>query len=73
MAVIISIDGNALPPTTEAVIATDILDRGEHSVSARLVDEQGRTIASAEPVTFFVYQHSRLFNQPVPTPRGGRG
>jgi len=73
MAVIVSVDGQAMAPTTNAVVTTERLDRGEHTVSATLVDSQGRTIATAAPVTFFIYQHSAQFNRPVAVPYGGGG
>jgi len=72
MQVVVQIDGKALPPTTASAITSPQLDRGEHQVSARLVDVQNRTIATSGPVTFFVHQNSALFNQ-GPTPRAGGG
>lgn len=73
MRVIISVDGQAMAPTTDAVIQTERLDRGEHTVSAKLVDDRGRTVVSTSPVTFFVYQHSRNFNRPQVSPNRGGG
>ena len=70
MAVIVHIDGEALPPTTQAAITTPPLDRGEHQVRADLVDAQKRNIASAGPVTFFVHQNSANFSAPA---RAGGG
>lgn len=70
MAVIVYLDGQALPPTTQAAITTPPLDRGEHQVRAELVDAQKRNIASAGPVTFFVRQNSVNFNAPA---RAGGG
>jgi hypothetical protein len=63
MTVKVTIDGQALPPTTATVISSPPLDRGEHNVRAELVDEQNRSIATAGPVTFYVQQNSALFNR----------
>ena len=70
MSVVVYIDDQALPPTTADVINSPPLDRGEHRVRAELMDAANRTIASTDPVTFFVHQNSALFNQ-GPSPRGG--
>lgn len=74
MSVIISINGQAMEPTTQQVIASERLDRGEHQVSATLVDARNRTVATAEPVTFFVRQWSQNFGRPPGVgPAGGGG
>jgi len=71
MQVVFSINGQALPATTQQIIATEPLDRGEHTVSATLVDKRNRNIATAQPVTFFVRQYSANFNRPRAAPRSG--
>lgn len=38
--------------------------RGEHAVSAQVVDAAGKSLISAPPVTFFLHQHSILFKKP---------
>lgn len=63
MRVVFSINGEAMEPTTAQIVTTNPLDRGEHTVSAQLVDARGRTVASAAPVKFFVRQWSRNFGQ----------
>lgn len=63
MQVLFSINGQSMEPTTAQIVTTDPLDRGEHTVSAQLVDARGRTVATAAPVTFFVRQWSRNFGQ----------
>lgn len=35
--------------------------RGEHTLRALLVDAEGNTLASSKPVTFYLWQASRLF------------
>ncbi len=70
MMVIISVDGKAMEPTTASSLVLNEVDRGEHSVSAQIVDAQNRKIATASPVTFHVRQFSQNFNRtPVPTPQ----
>ncbi len=44
------------------------VERGEHTLQVRLVDRDGRTLAVSEPLTFHVWQASRLF----PNRRGAR-
>lgn len=46
------------------------LDRGEHQVYAELRDQRKRRIVTTPTVTFFVKQHSVLFNQPNGSPSG---
>ena len=72
MMVIPIIDGTEMPPVNAFSITLEEVVRGEHVVSARLVDAEKRTIANADPVTFFMRQFSTNFNNPppVPTPKG---
>ena len=37
------------------------VERGEHTLQARLVDRKGRTLAVSQPVAFHLWQASRLF------------
>lgn len=58
--------------------AVDLKDvpRGAHKVSARIVGPDGSERASVGPVTFYMRQHSQLFqNQPMraPTPLTNNG
>ena len=71
MQVIIFVDGVQHSKTTEQIIAvTQQLDRGEHKIEARLTDAKNRSIATAEPITFFV-RRPGLYNRPRVAPRGG--
>jgi len=54
MQVLIYIDGTLQTKTSVQLTSVPKLDRGEHKVEAKLVDENNRTIATAEPVTFFI-------------------
>jgi hypothetical protein len=69
MAVIFTLNGTDLEPTVNPSVSLQEIDRGEHTVSARLVDSQSRIIARASPVTFFMRQWSQNFGR-RPTPRG---
>jgi hypothetical protein len=72
MMVVPTIDGRQYDPVQASSITLNEVDRGEHVVTARLVDASGRTIANASPVKFFVRQFSVNFgNRPPPTPGGG--
>jgi hypothetical protein len=72
MTVRVSIDGVEQAKTTQPVISIDGLARGEHTVTAELLDEVNRRIATAKPVIFFVQRPSvyNNFNRLRPTPRG---
>lgn len=61
MTVRIKVDGAAQPASLENMVAFT-LDRGEHTVSAELLDDSGRPLITTDSVTFFVHQQSRLRN-----------
>jgi hypothetical protein len=69
MNVVLYVDGEPQNvPTAGSVSLT--LDRGEHQVYALLRDARNRRIVTTPTVTFFVKQHSVLFNQPNGSPGG---
>jgi len=68
MQVQITLDGKQMEPTTQATMTTDRMDRGEHTVSAVLLDASGRVVSRAEPVTFFIKQQTQAMS---PRPRTG--
>ena len=70
MMVKVSIDGNFQNPTVSNLISMPPLDRGEHQAGATLMDADGRVIAEAEPVTFYVRQPNLYSNPNRPRPRG---
>jgi len=70
MTVRVFVDGKQFGDSQQGVMALT-LDRGEHTVSAQLLDARGRRVATADPVTFFVKQYSANFNRPTPAPQGG--
>ncbi|MBY6187988.1 DUF4124 domain-containing protein [Marinobacter hydrocarbonoclasticus] len=49
--------------------ALDNLDRGEHQLQARVIDENGKVLASSAKRTVFLHRHSRLISPPRPQPR----
>ena len=54
MQVTISVDSAPHAKTTAQSVPVPQLDRGEHKIEAQLTDSRNRTIATAEPITFFV-------------------
>jgi hypothetical protein len=70
MKVRLVVDGAAQAGNEDGMLALT-LDRGEHTVSADLMDARGRKIMSTEKVTFFIKQQTVGANAPKPTPRNG--
>jgi len=71
MKVSVSVDGKLQASTTDRIIPVDNLERGEHSVTATLTNERNQTVASAEPIIFFVRRPGLNNNSPRPAPHGG--
>jgi len=69
MQVMIFIDGNLHTTTAQAMVPLVGLERGEHIITAEIRDRRNRTIATAQPITFFVRQPG-LYNRPRVGPRG---
>ncbi len=67
----VSVDGKVQATTTERVVAVANLDRGEHTVTAVLTNERNQTVATAEPIVFFVRRPNLYNNRARPTPHGG--
>ncbi len=58
----IYLDGKPVgKPTTSLQAVLSNVDRGEHRVSAAIVDRNKKTIRRTEPVRFFLHRQSRLF------------
>jgi hypothetical protein len=66
-----SMDGEQIGLTSDRVIPITRLERGAHTLEAVLVDARGRTIATADTVTFFIRQPSVIINRPAVRPNGG--
>jgi hypothetical protein len=63
MTVQMIVDGVPQPESTANMMAMT-MDRGEHSVSAKLLDARGRTLATTASVTFFIHQQTVRGNGP---------
>ncbi len=64
--VIITFDGQPIGPASSSTTATmTFVDRGSHVVGASVVDAGGTTVASAQPITFFL---RRQFIKPPSAP-----
>ena len=70
MRVQIFLDGQQQANTTAPMIPVSGMDRGEHTVTAQIKDARNRTIATAEPITFYIRQPG-LSNQARSRSRGG--
>ncbi len=70
MRVQIFLDGQQQANTTAPMIPVSGLERGEHTVTATIKDVRNRTVATAQPITFYVRQ-SGLYNTVRPRPSGG--
>lgn len=60
----VAVDGRPLPQrwATPSFVVPGI-DRGEHQLQAFVVAADGRRLAASEPLTFYLWQASRLFPQ----------
>ena len=56
-------------PTTQSVVATPQLDRGEYTATAQLLSPSSRVVISSDPVVFFVKQQFQ--RGPRISPSGG--
>lgn len=63
MQVTIYVDGLQQPSSANTIIPVSQLDRGEHRIEAILIDAQNRTIATAEPIIFFVRRPTLYSNR----------
>ena len=70
MTVQIFLNGQQQANTTAPMIPVNGLERGEHTVTATIKDARKRTVATAEPITFFIRQPG-MYNTARPRPRGG--
>ena len=70
MMVQIFLDGQQQASTTAPMIPVNGLERGEHTVTATIKDAKNRTVATAQPITFYVRQPG-LYNTARRGPRGG--
>jgi hypothetical protein len=60
------LDGEVVgDPVTDSVFDLQGVTRGTHELSVMLLDARGHEVARTSPVTFHVWQASRLFRQRV--------
>jgi hypothetical protein len=69
----ILLDGQPVAIAAATSITLTDLERGTHSLEARIVDPSGAILLSSALSTFHVLRHTPLLapNRPKPTPRGG--
>jgi hypothetical protein len=58
------VDGEVRSTTRAQSVEIEEVYRGEHTLSVELRASDGRVLASAGPITFFMRQHSRLHPNP---------
>ncbi|MDJ0877543.1 MAG: DUF4124 domain-containing protein [Halieaceae bacterium] len=57
------------PQTSTSWALTNVF-RGEHNITVTVIDKEGKTLATSEPVKVFVFRPSSQFrNNPRPAPR----
>jgi len=55
------LDGRPVAQQTGTTVALSGVERGAHTLQAQVVDAGGATLAASQPVTFSMWQASRLF------------
>jgi hypothetical protein len=55
------LDGQLAARGAQTEFSLGGVERGEHTLQVRLVDRDGRTLAVSQPLTFHLWQASRLF------------
>lgn len=56
--VVVSLDGKEIARGRQTSFSLPQVFRGSHTIDARIEDESGSTLIKAEPITFFMRQHS---------------
>jgi hypothetical protein len=59
--IVVSIDGRTVASTQEGRIALAGVDRGEHTLQAKVVSTDGATVVVSAPIIFYMWHASRLF------------
>jgi hypothetical protein len=64
------LDGQPAAQAATTAFALSGVERGTHTLAAQVVDANGATLAASQPVTFHMWQASRLFpgRKPKPAP-----
>jgi hypothetical protein len=61
---VLLVDGQQMGDYAEGVFALTNVDRGTHTLTAQVLDEDGKELISAEPVIFHLLRYSAIFNKP---------
>jgi hypothetical protein len=59
--IVVLLDGQPVARQTDATFALSGIERGTHTLQAQVVGAGGATLAASPPVTFHMWQASRLF------------
>jgi hypothetical protein len=65
----ILLDGNVVSTGTGLSFTLSSVERGSHVLVAQVRDGRGNVVQGSAPVTFFMHQHSSLFNPPPVAPK----
>jgi hypothetical protein len=71
MMVNIYVDNELYQTTTQQIVSLGALERGEHTVTAKLVDSMNRNVATTVPIVFYVFQPMNYPVRPKPAPSDG--
>jgi hypothetical protein len=68
-AYVFTLDGKEHKTGKSASISLTGLDRGTHQVSVKIVDPEGKTMISSDPISFHILKTSVQPKQPAPKPK----
>jgi len=68
----ILLDGQVVASAADSAITVSEVERGTHTLEARIVDEAGTVLVASDPVTFHMLRYVPQLapNRPKPSPRG---
>ncbi len=55
--IVVTVDGSVVARGTRTRFSVSPIYRGEHRISARVVDQSGDVLIASEPVTFYIHKH----------------
>ena len=61
--VVLQLDSKEIATAASLNFLLNNIDRGEHRLRARVVDENKKVLIESEEITFFLHRFSQLFNQ----------
>lgn len=59
--IVVLLDGEPIARAPSTMFAFAGVERGAHAVEVQVVDQSGNTLVASQPVTFYMWQASRLF------------